>query len=166
MAISAVAGVLAQVQASARTMTMEGGFTTLYRESNTDNWSFANLALIGWVPTEVADAELILAEFLLTGLPDVPSGNGGYWLLGTGQGSTSGTLTGAEWHSSLSTIPSRLTHFAYVQRVQFSEALHWQQVVLVAGQPAPSGGLLVPYRPPVSEVKGLRKASWRRWFGS
>ena len=94
-----------------------------------------------------------------TEFPAPPSGNGGYWLVGT----YANSKYTWEWLSTLSAIPGRLQYYGYVEPITVTEELHWNQQATVAGQPSPSHLLPPrPYRPPVSEVKGLRKLSWRR----
>jgi len=164
MAISAVAGVLAQVQASARTMAFNAYFTSIYRESSDDEWQYAQILLDGWVPGEVFSAELVLQRSVNVGdWPDPPSGNGGYWLLGVEDDQNVITW---EWASTLDSIPDRITTYGYIELVRVTEALNWFQKGTVAGQPSPDARMLPPrpHRPPVSEVKGLRKPSWRRWL--
>ena len=168
MSISAVAAVLAQVQASARSMTLEDcQFTTLYRESTDDGWGVANIALPGWIPQTIADSNV--SRTYKEGdsnwpviWPDPPTGNGGFWLL---TNDTSTPYTGWYWHSTLQSVPSSAARYALLETVHVTEALNWHQDGAVASQPAPSMAMSrIPT--PVSEVKGLRRPSWRRWFGS
>ena len=153
----AIATVLAanavELAQTARTMTLECGFTALYRESTSDEWSYADLNLVGWVPGEVAALELRNTP---TNLPRPPSGSGGYWLVWDTSDSE------WIWHSTLDPVDNNLTLYAYVEKITVNEELHWQQEVTVAHQPSPSGRPMVPARTPVSEVKGLRRLSWRR----
>ena len=159
-AIRSLAAVEAGLEENVETMSSTGYTYILYRESQTEDWQYAEILEDRWIYRSLLDEDMVQTPYPNT-VPTPPSGNGGYYLLSDAGKSTTPGSSSFSWVSTTATLSS-YNYYVRLDSFQVVRALSWNIPTSIARQPAPGfGEIVLDTRP-----EEVRKPSWRRWLST
>ena len=158
MSIATVAAVESFEAGNAPTTEHPGVFYWQLINRGSGKWDYGFPLLSGWLPIAYVDlAWKYLAKHPRE--PSNPTTDTAYILLSNDPTSVSSPTW--YWHTFTSDVPSAAQQVAAIEATNVIFPLAYSANVGFDLTPAAQVGRA---RPPVSEVKGLRRLSWRRWL--